>query len=238
MILQTADKVASIERELYSAPMPAKTESYTPVAHRNIVDAIFEEADKRGLQIANEQYWSNKGGLQMTGKFNIVVPGDDEFGMMIAVKNSLDKTIALGLAAGGNVLVCTNGMVRGDITLVRRHTGSIVEEVQQKIITSMDKLENEYNILKHQSSIMKSMEISKTEMAKLAGRLFIEEELVNTTQLNILKKEIITSEAFPDENVWSMYNHVTESYKKSHAYTYINNHLEFHGFMEAEFEIL
>jgi hypothetical protein len=158
--------------------------------------------------------------------------------MMIAVKNSLDKTIALGLAAGGNVLVCTNGMVRGDITLVRRHTGSIVEEVQQKIITSMDKLENEYNILKHQSSIMKSMEISKTEMAKLAGRLFIEEELVNTTQLNILKKEIITSEAFPDENVWSMYNHVTESYKKSHAYTYINNHLEFHGFMEAEFEIL
>ncbi len=236
MILQNNDTVAKLKREMFSAPMPAKTESYSPVSHRNVIEAVYEEAEKRGFQIGSEQYWSSKSGMQMTGKVNIVVPGNDELGMMIGFKNSYDKTIALGFAAGGNVLVCTNGMVTGDITLVRRHTGSIVEEIQSKIITSMEKLEEEFQTIVAQSQRMKSIEISKKDMAELAGRLFIEEELVNTTQLNILKKEIVASEAFPDETVWSMYNHVTEAFKKSHAYSYLNNHLDFHRFMAEEFD--
>jgi hypothetical protein len=237
MILQDTETVKRLENEIFSTPVPAKTESYSPVSHESVFNAILEEADKRGLQIKNKQYWVNKGGLQVTAKYNIVVPGDDEFGMMFAGRNSYDKSMSLGFAAGNNVWICTNGMVSGEITLVRRHTGSIARELEEKIQHTFNHLEENYIKLVNDANKMKEIEMPKSTMAELAGRLFIEEEIVNTTQLNILKNEIIASEAFPDENLWSMYNHVTESFKKSHAYTFIDNHIRLHNFVEKEFSL-
>ena len=238
MILQDKEYLAKVENEIFSAPVPMPTESYAPVSHRNVVNAILEQANKRGFEIASRQYWSNRGGNQVTGKFNIVVPGNDELGMMVAFRNSYDKTMSLGFAAGGNVWICTNGMVSGDITLVRRHTGSIVKEINEKIEVSMNDLEEQFNKFVIESRRMKEIEMSKTAMAELVGKMFVEHDLINTVQLNIIKNEINDSEAFKDDTLWSFYNHITESYKKSHAYHYIDNHIDLHHFVETEFELV
>lgn len=238
MNLQTLEEAQVLETQIFNAPVPVQTESYTPVSHANIVNAIQEEADKRGMVIRNKQYWTNRKDQQITGKFNIVVPGDDEMGMMVAFRNSYDRTMSLGFAAGGNVWICTNGMVSGDITLVRRHTGSIVSEITEKINVSMDQLEDQFSQLVIAKEKMKQVEVSKTLMAEMAGRMFIQDELINSTQLNIVKQEILTSENFGEENLWSMYNHVTEAYKKSSAYSYIDNHRELHQHFAEQYELV
>lgn len=238
MNLQTPEEAQVLETQIFNAPVPVQTESYTPVSHANIVNAIQEEADKRGMVIRNKQYWTNRKDQQITGKFNIVVPGDDEMGMMVAFRNSYDRTMSLGFAAGGNVWICTNGMVSGDITLVRRHTGSIVSEITEKINVSMDQLEDQFSQLVIAKEKMKQVEVSKTLMAEMAGRMFIQDELINSTQLNIVKQEILTSENFGEENLWSMYNHVTEAYKKSSAYSYIDNHRELHQHFAEQYELV
>lgn len=238
MILQTIEDAKILEEQIFKAPVPPQTDSYTPVSHANIVNAVQEEADKRGLKIKDKQYWTNRQDQQVTGKFNIIVPGDDEMGMMVAFRNSYDRTMSLGFAAGGNVWICTNGMVSGDITLVRRHTGTIVQEITEKINVSMDQLEDQFATLVTAKEKMKQIEVSKTTMAELAGKMFIQEELINSTQLNIVKQEILTSENFGEENLWSMYNHVTEAYKKSSAYSYIDNHRELHQHFAEKFELV
>lgn len=238
MILQSIEEAKIIEEKIFKAVVPSQTKSYTPVSHQNIVDAVQEEADKRGFEIKDKQYWTNRDDQQVTGKFNIIVPGDNEMGMMVAFRNSYDRTMSLGFAAGGNVWICTNGMVSGDITLVRRHTGSIVSEITEKINISMDQLENQFSTLVIAKEKMKQIEVSKTAMAELAGKMFIQEELINSTQLNIVKQEILTSENFGEENLWSMYNHVTESYKKSSAYSFIENHRELHQHFAENFELV
>jgi hypothetical protein len=68
--------------------------------------------------------------------------------------------------------------------------------------------------------------------AEFAGRMFIEDELVNSTQLSILKKEINFSENFKDENVRCFYNHVTEALKKTHPSQVMSSHLEVHKYFE------
>ena len=146
-LLQSVQEVSSFEQQIFGAAIPAQTDSYSPVSHQNIVNAIQEKCDQHGLEIRNKQYWMNKQGQQVTGKFNIGVEGDDELGMMLAFRNSYDKSMSLGFAAGGNVWICTNGLVGGDITLVRRHTGSIVNEVSDKITSSIDSLEDEFTKL-------------------------------------------------------------------------------------------
>lgn len=229
----------SSEQEILQAIVPGKTDTYSPVAHREIINALEEQCDKRGFEIKSKDYWSNKQGQQVTGKFNIVVPGNDELGMMAAFRNSYDRSMALGFAGGSNVWICLNGQVGGDITLVRRHTGSISDEVQEKIVTSMEHMETEFEKLSKQNNIMKEIELSSRQMAEMVGRMFVEENLLNSTQLNIVKREM-TGEGtnnFTDNNAWSSYNHVTESYKVSSAYSYIENHIELHQFFEKEFEL-
>ncbi|MFV2014027.1 MAG: DUF932 domain-containing protein [Candidatus Heimdallarchaeota archaeon] len=229
----------AIETKIFDALVPAKTDTYSPVSHRNIVEAIQEECDKRGFVIETKEYWENRGSQQVTGKFNIRVSGDDELGMMTAFRNSYDRSMSLGFATGGNVWICLNGQVGGDITLVRRHTGGISTEVEDKIVQSMEHLEEEYQKLSKQNAIMKEMELSSREMAELVGRMFVEENLINSTQLNIVKREMIGegTNHFTDNNVWSSYNNVTEAYKKSSAYSYLDNHIELHQFFEKEFKL-
>lgn len=234
----TIEEATVVEQELFKAPVPLKTDSYSPVSHANIITAVQEEADKRGLEIRNKHYWSNREGQQVTGKFNIIVPGDEEMGMMAAFRNSYDKSMSLGFAAGGNVWICTNGMVSGDITIVKRHVGSIVQEVSEKIILSMDQLEDQFETLVKQKNRMKEIEVSKSAMAKLAGQMYIEEEVISLTQINQLKKEISGSENFQDENLWCFYNHITESLKHSTAVTYLDNHIQAHSYIEEKFELV
>ena len=234
----TSTSHLDLESKLFAAPVPSPTQSYSPVPHRDIIEKVQEECDKRGFIIESKQYWTGRYEQQMTGKFNIKVAGDEELGTTIMFRSSYDKTLSLGFAAGGNVWICTNGQVAGDITLVRRHTGSIVNEIHDKIETSLDQLEAQYKKLSTQNGLMKNIIMTKQDMAKLAGQMFIEQELITSTQLNIIKKEIYNSEHFKNETLWDMYNHTTEAYKKSTAYSFIDNHKNLHQFVEAEFELV
>ena len=223
--------------QVTAVAVPEKTATYSPVAHADIIDAVYEQVDKRGLEIRQPQFWSNNNGKQVTGKLNIFVPGDEEFGMATMFRNSYDRSMSLGFAAGGNVWICTNGEVSGDITLVRRHVGSIAQEVNDTINSSIDELEKEYQKLSNHNQQMKNIELSRSQMAELVGRIFFEEELVNVTQLSVIKNEFNNSEHFKDNNLWCTYNHVTEAYKKSSAYSYIDYHKQFHNFIVNQFDL-
>jgi hypothetical protein len=179
-----------IPEDIVNAPVPAKTDSYSPVKHMDVVNAIQEMLDKKNISIKDANWWSNKGGNQMIGKFNLDFGGDAEMGGMLAFKNSYDKSMALGFAGGGNVFICANGVVNGEIVLIRRHTGSIVEEVNDKITESIDTLDVRFQELISHREKMKEVELTSKQNAEMLGRMYFEEELLNSTQLNSSAKKV------------------------------------------------
>ena len=72
------------------------------------------------------------------------------------------------------------------------------------------------------------------------GNLFFEQGAISSVQLNIIKDQMWHSDKFrhiddKDFSAYDMYNHITESLKRSHPLCYIQNHVTVHKLFEDTF---
>jgi hypothetical protein len=222
------------ESNLLAVPLPEKTETYTPVPHRILINEIQDKLAARNMQVINRSYSSNNNGQQMVGRFAIQAD-DSEMNMMLGFKNSYDKSMTVGLAAGARVIVCSNGMVTGDmVAMKRKHTGAVLEELHDYIIDAVNMLEDNFIELKKDKEIMELTTLNDREQAEILGRLYIEKDIITSTQLNIVKREMEHSENFVGKTAWCLYNNVTESLKTSHVSDMLTDHIGLHKFFKEE----
>lgn len=136
---------------------------------------------------------------------------------------------------------CSNGMVRGDMgSWGRKHTGSADVETIDTIQTQISKAKEYYRQLVYDKETMKEIILSDKAKAELIGRLFVEQELLNTEQLSVIKQEIKNPsyQYSGDKNsLWHLYNHVTHSIKKSHPKDWLDHQRLTHWFFTEEFGI-
>lgn len=228
------------EEALYNISPPQRTESYTPIDNRKIVDLIKNEAEKRNFFISASKFKANSDFKQVIGQFNIVSNNSD-LGFMVAYRNSSDKSKSFGLALGAVVWICENGMISGEIITTRKHTGDADQEMSYKIIEGFSMMEDNFNSLIEAKKVLESVNIDHKVASELVGRMFMQHEIINTMQLNLLKKECEESQIFqtvyePGFSAWDLYNNTTHVLKQSHPGNYISNHIKLHEFMMEEFK--
>jgi hypothetical protein len=221
------------EEYLLSIPVPEKTETYSPVPHRVLINEVTEKLKNKGLDIVNKNYWSNNDGRQMIGTYGIE-SDDSDLHMMLAFRNSYDKSMAVGFAAGAQVMICSNGMITGDLVVYRKHTGDVLEEVHDYIIDGINMLEGNFKKLKADKDLLEIIPLNDRQQAEILGRLYVEKEIITSTQLNIVKHELVKSANFVGKNAWCLYNNVTEALKTSHVTNALQDHIELHEFFEEE----
>jgi len=226
--------------DLYNVRIPASTDSYSAISHQNIIDAVYEQLDKRNLQVVNEKYNVAANGDKVIGYFDLNYMGNSEMGMRLAFRNSYDKSMSVAFVAGTQVWICENGCISGEIQFLRKHTGSVLGELHNKIITTIEQLEDHFIRTESHSIQMKSIELPKIKAAELYGRMFMVEDIISPTQLSIVKKELNepTHKVFEEDTLWSAYNHVTFALKEAHPLNYINQHVNLHKFVEAEYQLV
>lgn len=230
----------SAKQILLAATTPPSTKSYSPVSHKNVMDFTLEQIDRAGLKLTEERYTANKDGMIGMGFYQIKGFGDAEMGMELAWQNSLDKSLSLKWAIGGRVFICANGMVRGDIgTFKRKHTGSILDEYADAVKRYVGDAEMHFAKLLADKDFMKSITVSERKTAEMLGRMFIEKDILNATQLNIVKRELIkpTYDYKADGTLWQLYNHCTVALKEAHPLHHMNQHTDLHEFVTNEYKI-
>jgi len=222
--------------DLSRIPVPAETHSYKPVAHVDVRNEILEQLDRKNLNVHKESYRSAVGGKRIIGYMDIE-GGNDVMGFRLAFRNSYDKSMSLAFVGGNQVWICSNGLISGDIQFIRKHTGSIVDEMKINIENGIEQMYESLQLHTKHADTMSRIEVQNK--AELAGRLFIEENIVNSHQMSALKEEINSPsyEEFDNNSVWSFYNAVTHSLKKSHPTEYMKKHIKTHEFFEKEFQL-
>ncbi len=218
------------EYDLVQIDVPERTHSYTPVPHMILLNTIKEKLDKHNLIITQSRYAANFHGKQMFGVYDLNIGGSDT-NLNIGFRNSYDKTLPVGLVAGGTVIVCSNLMFKGEIKALRKHTKNVYNDLDTLIENVISTSVYQYEQLTEDKEKMKLKLLSKTEMAELAGRLYVEEKIISPTQMSILADEIRNSELFSDNTLWDFYNHTTEALKKSHPSKLIPSHIKAHEFV-------
>jgi len=157
---------------------------------------------------------------------------------MFAWTNSYDKSTRFQCGIGAYVFVCNNGMIHGDMaTFARKHTGSADLEAQRQIGSQIKYAHKHFNQLIQDKEEFKKTNLSIKQQAELLGRLFVEEKILDATQLSSVKREIdkpsFDYKTNPN-NGWAFYNHVTNSLKLSHPRSWMTNQQKFHKFMTSE----
>ncbi|MBI3233147.1 MAG: DUF932 domain-containing protein [Bacteroidetes bacterium] len=218
------------EFELLQVQPPMVTTSYQPVSHGILIDTVGEKLYKHGLNISKKRFSANHSGSQMFAVYDLE-HSRHETTLNIGFRNSYDKSLPVGMVAGGTVIVCSNLMFKGEIKMVRKHTKHVFQDMETIVEEVISKAVFQYEQLEEDKETMKLRLLSKREMAELAGRMFIEDGLVNPTQMNILAREIQHSENFGGNSVWDLYNHTTEALKRSHPSQAMQDHIKVHDFM-------
>lgn len=231
------------KEELFAVPVPQATDTYAPVPHEHIVQTIEQTLAQHNIRIAKNTFITNKKGTQLVGTADLDrKTKDEDFGYRLHYKNSYDKSMSVSFSAAAVVLVCSNGMIvtkqEGEI-FMRKHTGNVKEILQNRFVESVKQLAPVMDRTLEHAEKMKSIQVDLGLAAELAGRMFIEEEIINSTQLNIIKKELDKPSwhVFSQPNLWSFYNHVTHALKHAHPTEYIKQHQNLHSFVETEFDL-
>lgn len=229
------------EQILKEIALPTATASYSPIPHHIFIDEIQEYLDKQGMEICDKKYMVNGKGNMMTGEYGICHKegGDNEAIMSIGFQNSYNKTRKAGLYSGMLVLVCKNGMYtrKQGATYQRKHTGNALQELRGQIITTIENAQEGFQGLVDEREAMKERELSKQTIATLIGDMYLNEGIINSTQLGIIKDEMLYSQVFKERTAWSMYNWVTEALKDTHPGNYIKSHLKCHTYISNKLQL-
>jgi hypothetical protein len=227
----TEDFLTGIEKPTYEG-------KYCAIPHEVFIDEINYQLMSKGMEIINKKYLVANEGKIMVGEYTIAAD-DMEMNIGISFKNSYNKQIAASVKSGAIVLVCKNGMYspRG-VELKRKHLGvSAFSDVCSNIKHSIDNAENEYKKLLQDRDEMKEITLNKRVISELIGDMYINESLINETQLALLKRELHTSEDFKGDSAWCFYNNVTEVLKDNHPVNYVKQHLKVYSYLSDAFDL-
>lgn len=217
--------------EMLSFPVPSPTVSYCPISNAEIIETTLEQLDKNGFRVKSEFHKCDGSKNKFVGGF-IISGGNKEADIMFGYKNSYDYSMSAAYAMGGHIMVCSNSVVRGEQVLIRKHTGQANLVIKAGISTGIQMMGDNFRKLEKELQAMKEMEVSKRIASELVGRLYLEEEIITSQQLSIIKKEM-KSESFNydvEGTMFNLYQAVTHSLKKSHPTSFLNDHLDAHRF--------
>jgi hypothetical protein len=223
---------------LVAAPLPNHGKTYTVIPHKDVIDVTKTLLDNSGFTITKELYRANMNAKVAQGVYHLAANEDEEMGMMFAWTNSYDKSTRFQCAVGAFVNVCSNGMLCGDMAnYARKHTGKADHDIHTQISSQIKSANKYYTKLIQDKDQMRKIFLPKKSQAELVGRLFLDEEIIDASQVSIIKAEMKDPSYNYNadlNNAWTFYNHVTHSFKKSHPRTWMSDQVKFHEFMTAE----
>ena len=223
---------------LVAAPLPNHGKTYTVIPHKDVIETTKALLDNNGFRITKELYRANMNAKVAQGVYHLASTKDEEMGMMFAWTNSYDKSTRFQCAVGAFVNVCSNGMLCGDMAnYARKHTGKADHDIHAQISSQIKSADKYFDKLIDDKNQMRKIFLPKKQQAELVGRLFLDEEIIDASQVSVIKAEMKDPSYHYSadlNNAWTFYNHVTHSFKKSHPRTWMSDQVKFHEFMTAE----
>ena len=167
------------------------------------------------------------------GRYTIKNVADSEMQLQIGWQNSYDKSLSLKFAIGTRIFICQNGCVSGDYGAFRRkHQGEIQTFTPNAITEYIKQAGDAFTKMQAEREVMKNREVTKRTSAELIGRMIIEENIIESTQLNIIRGQM-DNPAFDygaPGSLWELYQHTTFAMKEVHPSLWMRNHINAHSF--------
>ena len=231
--METINMYSTTKGLIINAALPEQTRTYKPISHQQLIDLTLESIESAGFTLDKELYSSARGGNVANGRYTISNVADKEMQLQIGWQNSYDKTMSLKFAIGTHIMVCSNGCVSGDYGAFRKpHKGEIQTFTPTAITEYIKQAGDAFRRMQSDRETMKNIQLTKRTTAELVGRMIIEENIIESTQLNIIRGQI-ENPSFDygaPGSLWELYQHTTFAMKEVHPSLWMRNHINAHTF--------
>lgn len=221
-------------RELViGANVPQETRTYKPITHEQLIELTLNSIQGAGFKLDKEIYSAARDGQVANGRYTITNVADSEMQLQIGWQNSYDKSLSLKFAIGTHIFICQNGCVSGDFgAFKKKHQGEIQTFAPNAITEYIKSSADVFQRMQSDRDAMKQIEITNRTKAELIGRMMIEEQFIQSTQLNIITRELKkpTHDYGAQDSLWELYNFTTFAMKSGHPSTWMQDHVDAHKF--------
>jgi len=230
LLLHQGGKQCSLQ-DLRDIPMPAETRSFKPVSHYDLGVNIAKVAGDllSEFTLKSSQYGVARDGGQLFG-VHTFQNSNTELGLSIAFRNSLDKSLSVGMAFGSSVFVCDNLCLHGEVVRMRKHTTNVISDLEEMILTGVYRARTSFISAVDDARLMQQIEISTDGAYRALGHLF-GHKVLSPRQMPVALKEwnLPSHEEFEPRTLWSLYNAVTEALKSSPPQSIMERHIQLHA---------
>lgn len=239
--METKKSYVTAKDMLLTAEIPQETKTYKPISHQQLIDLTLESIHQAGFELDKETYSTAREGNVANGRYTITNVADSEMQLQIGWQNSYDKSMSLKFAIGTSIFICQNGCVSGDYGAFRKkHQGEIQTFTPNAITEYIKQAGDAFQKIQSDRENMKNIELTKRTTAELIGRMIIEENIIESTQLNIIRGQM-DSPSFDygaPNSLWELYQHTTYAMKEVHPSLWMRNHTNAHTFFVNEAGII
>ena len=143
LCLHTGETDRVTRDALRALPLPQPlSRRHRPVPHIELVEALQEQLDRRGLVITREQLALRRDGQRLFGTMDLTwqaqEPAAGDEGLALGLRQGNDLSYAIEIVAGQRVFVCDNLALYGEVIAVRRkHTAGL--RLQEELAAGIDR---------------------------------------------------------------------------------------------------
>jgi hypothetical protein len=205
---------SATREEVDSIPTPNGTDTWTPIAHGEIADAVEQSLIGTGLAPKSVDYGLTKDGARLFGLYTLAGEHPD-YALTVGFRNSHDKSFAASVCCGSRVFVCDNLAFAGEVTISSKHTKHLRSRLTRIVSEAVEKLTVKRQLVERRIALYKETEVaSQAHLHDLVLRSF----RADAIPAQAISKVIAEFEAprhpeFRDWNLWNLQNAFTETLK-------------------------
>lgn len=226
--------------DVYNVVTPEPDGTHYPVAHTLLLEELEKNLELNGFEVEEQAHGLTRDGARYFGLLRVkksvrldgsietlvrkqaaaCVPcmdepapmGEPDYGLVIGIRNTHDRSWAAALVMGAYVFVCDNLSFSGEVLVGRKHTRNIARDIPRLIPRAFGALGRERVKMEDRIVGYKGAEISDKDAHDLIVRSIVDEGVFPASNLSAIVSEWRRPrhEEFEPRTVWSLSNAYTE----------------------------
>lgn len=204
--------------DVFAVPAPPATATYAPLPYESLIVRIEKQLAVEGIRITEERLALAKEGQRLFGLLALEMPGptQTDYGCVLGLRTSYDRSFANGVCIGASVFVCDNLSFRGEVTFERKHTAGMLRDLSWMISETVSTLPMRFAAQSTTFEAYKQRGITDRDVHDLAIRLW-DAGALGTLEIPRLIREW-REPKLPEfggapKTVWRLFNAATEVIK-------------------------
>lgn len=222
--------------EVESVKTPEATESWQPIDHSDLVNRVQDQIQDNKWEIVDTYHSLHRFGQRYFGLFHIkgTEADNDDRGTILGIRNSHDKCFPAGLCMGNAPFVCSNLIFTNEVTLARRHTKNILNDLSQVIARTLGKMTETWASDEQRIEAYKEYELGNEQAHDLVIRAYQNGAISKAKIADVVEQwHKPEHDDFSDRTMHSLYNGFTHVLKGG-VHALPNRSVALHGVLDSE----